>query len=173
MISTAPYTGASPYLVDWLDTPHRLLVAVECRVGNLPILTAGLLDTASEWCVLPPALAKRLGCDLEPDPAVPRLLTRFGPIAGRLERITVTFPATEGNDVEVDATCFVSADWPGPLVIGWKGCLERLRFALDPSIEAFYFAELYSKPVTSPRACGPLPGRRACPRLRLTAGRAR
>jgi hypothetical protein len=44
--------------------------------------------------------------------------------------------------LEVDASCFVSQDWPGPLIIGWKGCLERSRFALDPGEDTFLFAEL-------------------------------
>ena len=42
----------------------------------------------------------------------------------------------------MDATWFVAPDWPGPSVIGWRGCLERMRFALDPGEEAFYFSEL-------------------------------
>ena len=44
--------------------------------------------------------------------------------------------------MRVAGTWFVSEDWPGPNVLGWKGCLERMRFALDPSDESFYFAEL-------------------------------
>ncbi|MBI4531612.1 MAG: hypothetical protein HY709_08815, partial [Candidatus Latescibacteria bacterium] len=47
--------------------------------------------------------------------------------------------AEEGENVEVEATWFISPDWPGPIVIGWKGCLERLRFAVDPSEDTFYF----------------------------------
>jgi len=49
------------------------------------------------------------------------------------------FRATEGQPLLVEATWFVSPDWPGPLVLGWKGCLERFRFALDPNEERFYF----------------------------------
>jgi hypothetical protein len=28
------------------------------------------------------------------------------------------------------------------VLLGWRGCLERIRFALDPNEERFYFAEL-------------------------------
>lgn len=52
------------------------------------------------------------------------------------------FLRVKGKSMTVEATCFVSAAWPGPLVIGWKGCLERMRFALDPDDEFFYFAGL-------------------------------
>ena len=55
---------------------------------------------------------------------------------------TVEFLATEGDNVVVEATWFISEDWPGPAVIGWKGCLERFRFALDPSDDSFYFGSL-------------------------------
>ena len=101
-----------------------------------------LLDTGSEWCIAPAALALDADYEAEPNPLVPRLYTRFGMLEGRLERITIVFPAEEGLDLDVPATCFFSPDWPGPMVIGWKGCLERMRFALDPGEEAFYFGPL-------------------------------
>jgi hypothetical protein len=30
-------------------------------------------------------------------------------------------------------------DWPGPTVLGWRGCLDRFRWAIDPDDEVFYF----------------------------------
>lgn len=71
-----------------------------------------------------------------------RLSTRFGIISGWTERIPLLLPAEAGDDAEIDATWFISEDWLGPLVIGWKGCLERIRFALDPAEDSFYFAGL-------------------------------
>jgi hypothetical protein len=136
------YAARAAYLPEYHDGTHRLLVAVTCRIGELPFVTRALLDTGSEWCVLPGSLARRLGCDLAPTASMPRLHTRFGMLAGRLERISMTFVPEEGEPVETDATWFVSPDWPGPTVIGWKGCLERMRFALDPTDDSFYFAEL-------------------------------
>ena len=68
--------------------------------------------------------------------------TRLGLLTGRLERLTVTFTASEGNNLAIEATCFITEDWHGPPVIGWKGCLERLRFAIDPGTDTFYFADL-------------------------------
>jgi hypothetical protein len=68
------------------------------------------------------------------------LSTRFGLMQGRLERISVTLDALEGDPLTIDATCFVSADWPGPMVIGWRGYLERINFGFNNTEEAFYFA---------------------------------
>jgi hypothetical protein len=134
-----PCTGKSFYQSDRHEGPHTLLVAVPCRVGSVKRPVFALLDTASEWCVLPPDLAAELGDDLDLVPAVSRLHTRFGLLTGVLGRVSLVFDASEGESLAVDVTCFTSEGWLGPLVIGWKGCLERMRFGLDPSEEAFYF----------------------------------
>jgi len=132
------YQGWGRYHAELNVDPHRLLVAIHCIVDGLPLASFGLLDTAAEWCVLPSDAV----ATLELDPAAGervRLETRFGLFAGGLQRIPLTFVATEGQALTIDATWFVAADWSGPLVLGWKGCLERMRFALDPAEERFYF----------------------------------
>jgi len=118
-----------------------LLVAVLCRVGDRPEEYAALLDTASHWCLLPPAVARLLGCDLDAVSDT-HLLTRFGRLTGNLLRFRTFLVASEGESVEIEATWFVCTDWPGPMVLGWRGCLERIRFGFDPGEEIFYFAEL-------------------------------
>jgi hypothetical protein len=135
------YPGRAAYRSDYPHGHERLLVAVFCRVGSSPELAPGLLDTAAEWCVLRADLVEE--ADLIPEPAADSvLLSRFGAVTGTLARLPLTLVAAEGDDLTVEATCFISEDWPGPLVIGWKGCLERLRFALDPDDESFYFGAL-------------------------------
>ena len=103
-----------------------------------------LLDSGADWCVAPPELRDALGLDGTPDPSTPPLLSRFGTIHGRLERLSVRFLADEGEPLEVETTWFISADWNGPAVLGWKGCLERMRYTSDPreGRNAFYFAGL-------------------------------
>jgi hypothetical protein len=43
----------------------------------------------------------------------------------------------------MESTVFVSEDWPGPIVLGFRGFLEKLRIALDPGVrhseQLFYF----------------------------------
>ncbi len=134
-----PCTGRSYYQADREEDAFRLLVAVPCRVGSVSRAVFALLDTASEWCVLPHDLAIELGEELERLPAASSLHTRFGLLTGTLGRVTLRFDAAEGEPLEVDATCFTSEGWLGPVVVGWKGCLERIRFGLDPSDESFYF----------------------------------
>jgi hypothetical protein len=137
---TQEYTGRSPYFADLDEDSSLLLVAVACFVEDLPQRAYALLDTASPWCILPPSVAARLGLDPASGEETTSLSTRFGTLVGRLERVSLTFDASEGQPLTIQATCFVSADWPGPMVIGWKGCLERIHFGFDTTLELFYFA---------------------------------
>lgn len=136
------YTGRSRYLRRHESGPHLLIVAVACYLGERQVREIALLDTAAEWCVLTPGLAKDLGVDA-PGAGWVRLSTRFGNFDGWLERIPLTLTTDSGVPTTVEATWFVCEDWPGPLVIGWTGGLERLRFALDPAEDTFYFGELH------------------------------
>jgi len=141
-IITLSFTGQAHYEADLIADHHLLFVSIRCRIaGQLPAVHA-LLDTGSQWCVIQADLAHALGYDATPDPHVRPLHTRFGRFSGRLERMPLVFEADEGDEFEVEATWFVAEGWPGPPVIGWKGGLERMRFALDPSEDAFYFANL-------------------------------
>jgi hypothetical protein len=135
------YRGRSLYRSDIAEPSGNLLVAVVCRLGDLEEPELALLDTASQWCILPPRVALELGYDLEATGDT-RFHTRFGLLSGQLIRLPLFFVADEGETAEIDATWFASGDWPGPIVIGWKGCLERIRFGFDPSDDSFYFAEL-------------------------------
>jgi hypothetical protein len=134
------YTGRCKYRSDIEDSLGSLLVAVPCEVGEVGVADYALLDTASQWCLLPASVA--LALEYDPEGAGDtRLHTRFGLLSGELVRLSVTFLAHEGEPAAVEATWFLSPDWPGPIVIGWKGCLERMRFAFDPRENDFYFAE--------------------------------
>jgi len=134
------YAGRSRYHADQIHDQHRLFVSVACRLGTHRI--DALIDTGSQWCMLTTRLAEDLGLLADPGGIETRIHTCFGLLSGQLVRYPVSFHADEGVSVDVDATWFASTDWPGPPVVGWKGCLERLRFALDPAEERFYFAEL-------------------------------
>jgi hypothetical protein len=134
------YTGKVPYVTDYQAGPFRLPVAVMCFVEQMAEPVQALVDTASEWCLLPRLVADQLVLDLFAGGGSVTLSTGFGTIHGELARVSVTFEATEGDPLTLDATCFVSDDWPGPMVIGRRGCLERMRFGFDTTEEAFYFA---------------------------------
>jgi hypothetical protein len=139
---TQTYSGSARYLADYPFGSQSLFVAVTCYFGDLPYPVHALVDTAAEWCILPPDWAEELGIDLTPDPDVRPYSTRFGKLQGRLQRLPIRIRAEDGDSLRVDATLFGSPDWHGPPVLGWKGCLERVRFGLDPAEDRFYFASL-------------------------------
>lgn len=138
------YSGRAEYSSTARFAGDRLFVAVACTVSGLEHRLEAMLDTGAQWCLLPSDLAARLGLDTSADPEQPRLHTRLGRLTGRLERLDLYLLADDGEDLRIDATFFITPEWPGPPVIGWVGCLERLRFALDPSREPgdFYFGAL-------------------------------
>jgi hypothetical protein len=37
-----------------------------------------------------------------------------------------------GYDLQVDSTVAVLPEWPGPVMLGYRGFLERIRLAIDP-----------------------------------------
>ncbi len=76
------------------------------------------------------------------------LLFRGVIVHGRLHRVNLTLFAEEGESFTLEATAFVPN--PGdeeiwediPCILGLFGCLERARFAVDPSTETFYFGPI-------------------------------
>jgi hypothetical protein len=137
VILTQTYIGRAGYLADCLEGPHELFVAIECMVGEFSL--SALLDTGSQWRSLPSRIAAAIENAGPADGPMERMSTRFGSIDGRLMRLPLALVAEDGETLDAEATWFVSVAWPGPATIGWKGCLERLRFALDPTHEQFYF----------------------------------
>ncbi len=61
---------------------------------------------------------------------------------GALYRLPVRIHADEGESLEVEATVFLSPDWPGPNFVGYQGLLQRIRFAVDPETNLFYFGQI-------------------------------
>lgn len=71
--------------------------------------------------------------------------TSFGKFNGVLYRAELAILAEEGTSVRIDATVFIpdlgeGEKWPFPqLVLGYQGCLERMKFAVDPSTDPGWF----------------------------------
>jgi len=148
------YQGVCGLLVkihEWRGDP--LPAAVACRFhgpdGDLDFFA--LLDTASAYCMISAELASELGLTSPgrqgSDHVVRVRTARDGTVKGVLRRVSFSIPATQGTDVELSSTWFVSDDWHGPNVIGWTGCLETMAFGCRPAVTAddcdtFLFAAL-------------------------------
>ena len=117
----------------------KIFVKIGTASSSSPV--PALLDTGAAWSVLDKELAEELELLGGEGEQVP-MSTRLGRFTGRLERTRIDILADEGESITVDATVWVSEQWPGGTFVGYQGLLERIRFAIDPSDNSFYFAGL-------------------------------
>ena len=106
-------------------------------VGGVEVLA--MVDTGAPWCILQGPIAKTIKprlLDLEQELV---MSTRFGRIVGRLYSGVVSLIPDDGEALAVETTFFLSPDWPGGNFVGYLGFLDRIRFAIDPINNFFYF----------------------------------
>lgn len=127
-------TGSACYFFDYTAESCRYLVGVKCKLGDNEADEMALLDTAAEWSVVGEDTAELLELPVESPAQQITMNTRRGDLHGGLYRIPITLLAESGfgRDLVVEGTVFVSKDWDGPVVLGYRGFLERLRIAIDP-----------------------------------------
>lgn len=101
-----------------------------------------VVDTAAPWCIFKPILGDFIRARQSPADENIGLSTRLGVIYGDLYRWPITLPAEEGENLEVEATIFLSPEWRGENFVGYQGLLQRIRFAVDPGANLFYFGDL-------------------------------
>lgn len=109
--------------------------------GDLGAVMLAQMDTAAPWTILNTEVADAMAL-LSGQGEPVRLSTRLGRFDGRLERTRVGIVADEGESLSIEATVWVSPDWPGGNFVGYGGLLERIRFAIDPADNFFYFGPL-------------------------------
>jgi hypothetical protein len=104
-----------------------------------------IVDTGAPWCVIDPELADAWGL-VSVDAYQPemKLHIRGDAYRGRLVQVQIELQADVGQNLTVPATAFIPELDPGqmwnlPNFIGLTGLLERVRFAVDASENAFYF----------------------------------
>lgn len=103
-----------------------------------------MVDTGGVYLILQPELGAQLGLDEAASAHRDRLMIRGITFTGTLHRVPLTLLATAGEPLTFDATAFVpdlveGEVWPLPTYLGWQGCLDRIRFAVDPADEVVYF----------------------------------
>jgi hypothetical protein len=134
-------------IVRYVDAPEaspvteaRIVVPVELKSVAEPVLA--VVDTAAPWCIFEPVVAESLVRNSLPILGQTVLSTRMGMIQGALYREMLRIPADEGEPLDVEASIFLSPDWRGPNFIGYQGLLQRIRFAVDPEENLFYFGRI-------------------------------
>lgn len=120
---------------------NRIILSVE--VGGT--MTNAVLDTGGIYCILHPAAAEQVQFD--PSEAIGDRSVRIRGVKypGTLYKAILEIHAREGADLQQLVTVFVpettAEEWGEmPSFLGLTGCLEFLRFAVDPLNFQFYFA---------------------------------
>ena len=102
-----------------------------------------MVDTAAPWCIFEPTVGDFVRENFYLVSRDVSLSTRLGIFRGDLYRGPLFFEALEGEPLDVEATVFVSSDWPpGMSFLGYEGLLQRIRFAVDPEVNLFYFGRI-------------------------------
>jgi hypothetical protein len=115
---------------------------VQVKLANEPM--RAVIDTGGAYVIVDPEFAARAGVTRTSAIGVERILIRGLVCRGTIHRVPLTFVASSGDSVCIEATAFVpelepGERWPLPGYLGLQGCLDRLRFAVDPVGERFYF----------------------------------
>lgn len=140
---TTAYVGEH----EWFPGQPPLTLAFECIVGtNVPQTHTAFLDTGATFSMVSADVAQTLGDELGDEVERTALHSRFGRSEGGIYRIPFTISAREGIDLELNQVrTFVPDDfWPGPsVIVGMQGFLDRIRFALLPSVSPDGVSTLY------------------------------
>jgi hypothetical protein len=130
----AAYADAFPGLP---ETEPRIYV--EFRPEGVPNSFLALLDTGAPYCILNREVTALVKEQLT-DPLGPTALkTAHGRLQGELYLLRLVLIADTGEDHDLDSVVFIAPDWEGPSFLGYSGLLARLRFAVDPRTNRFYF----------------------------------
>ncbi len=131
------FSGSAPY--DYSEGPTGKL-SVEVEIEGVRI--AAVIDTGAPYLICEPSIAEQLSFSPSEFLDIAELRTHLGTVSGRLYRARLTLVADSGASTELQATVFVPDpnDWKdNPSFLGFHGCLERIRIAIDPGSENLYF----------------------------------
>lgn len=125
------------------ETTHRIFVPVQIE----GIQTEAVVDTGGVYLVCHPEIADLLRLDLAEKVGTDELNIRGRKIPGTLYRLYLTLLAGEGKSHMLDIVAFVprlepNETWDLPSFMGLTGCLEWIRFAVDPTTDTFYFGAI-------------------------------
>jgi predicted aspartyl protease len=111
------------------------------------VFIRAVVDTGGVYLVIEPSIAEEL--ELNPQNAIDTdtLTIRDRKVPGYLYRVNLQIQAEEGEDLLQEVTAFIPSmtieDWGEiPTFLGLTGCLEFLKFAVDPAENQFYFASV-------------------------------
>jgi hypothetical protein len=137
-VTTYEYRAPSPS-----SKIDRIFIPVEIE----GVMTTAVLDTGGIYFCLDPSFALALGIEPWQGFEKHKLGIRDTTFSGVLHRLSLKFIASEGQSSVIEATAFIpngehQEEWQRmdlPNFLGFQGCMDRVRFAIDPEKVLFYF----------------------------------
>jgi hypothetical protein len=137
------FQGVSSFTIQPVPPSNPRALRIVVPVGLEGNYTQAVVDTGGIYFICNADLASLLAVDLSAAVGKDTIFIRGKHVSGHLYRFTLELVATHaGNSITLEATTFVPdepTEWDLPPYIGFHGCLERFRFAVDPGTELFYF----------------------------------
>ncbi len=133
------------------DTVDRIFIPIHINFTETDPRLSGhlieaVLDTGGIYFICNSDILSEM--EIDPDESLgPQVIhVRGGKILGYLFRLQLTFKAEAGmgESLSIEITALVSDEWMLPPYLGFQGCMERMKFAIDPTPnnELFYFGVL-------------------------------
>jgi hypothetical protein len=127
------------------DLTHLPRVVLFVWVSDVRVTT--IVDTGGAYFICSPDSAELTGLTRAEPIGADDLIIRGYRCHGDLYRTSIQFVAAKGESLNVDVTAFVprllpGEEWHFPSFLGLQGCLEFIRFAVDPVSNAFFFGPL-------------------------------
>jgi len=101
-----------------------------------------MVDTGAPWCIFEPVIGATLRDHIYVLQESIAMDSRLGRFQGTLGQGRLQIIADDGENLDVEVLMFLCPDWSGGNFIGYEGVLDRIRFAVDPHRNRFYFAPL-------------------------------
>jgi len=140
-------TGAAPFAYLSVATdPASLRISLTVSIGDFE--TTAILDTGGVYLLCAPEVAEQLQLDPQNGIRAKPLHWRGERLEGTLHIVPLTLQAAEGESLRIEVTAFIPQPNHGQwlpdfqCVLGMYGCLEKMRFAVDPNDDTFYFGVL-------------------------------
>jgi len=138
-------TGMTHYLDHPTVDPARPRIVIPIWIGDVQI--EAIVDTGGLYLVCHPEVRDWESILLGDSLGTDRLRIGLDEIFGELFRLEITLVAECGESLTLEVTALVpdldlEGRWPLPTFLGLHGCLEFMRFAVDPAENGSYFGRV-------------------------------
>jgi hypothetical protein len=141
--------GGTRYLDHYPKDDQNVRIVVTVYLADQAIPIYAIVDCGAPWCVLDPLEFEKVAHRADPvGPLEGKLNIRGLSYTGQLYRIPINFDTILGEAFEVEGTFFVpdvpeGELWRFPNFLGSVGLLNRIRWAVDPDNNLFFFGPLW------------------------------